>query len=121
MTQTNPNSNENAKNAFTGLQSYVTTPIANNMNYPKLATAVLGSYVVLEVINHVVLGGYIMPYLVTSLGLGATTAGIIMYGALAASALGISYLVYKMFFNKPKQVATKPLNDGAVYIPVSAQ
>lgn len=120
MSQTAINSTETTKNAFTGLQSYVTTPVANNMNYPKLATTVLGSYVVLEVINHVVLGGYIMPYLVTSLGIGATTAGVIMYGALAASALGLSYLVYKMFFNKPKQ-EIKTLTDGVAYVPVTAK
>lgn len=115
----NLNIPEKPQTSFSGLQSYVTTPVANNMNYPKLATTVLGSYVVLEVIHHAVLGGYVLPYLVTSLGLGATTAGIILYGTLAASAFGISYLIYKMFFNKTVTVK-KPLADGVSYIPVSA-
>lgn len=106
------------KKGFTGLQSYVTTPVANNMNYPKLATTVLGSYVVLEVIHHVVLGGYVLPYLVSSLGLGATAAGVILYGTLAASAFGISYIIYKMFFKK--SVVVKPLMDGVAYTPVTA-
>lgn len=113
------NAQENQQPKFAGLQSYVTTPVANNMNYPKLATAVIGSYVVLEVLNHAVLGTYVLPYLVTSLGLGATTAGILLYGALAASALGISYLIYKMFFKKSEQ-KVKQVHDGVLYTPVSA-
>lgn len=101
--------NESTKSAATkakehveGLQSYVTTPVANTMNYPKLATAIIGSYVVLEVVHHYLLGSIVAPYL-TSIGVGATASMAIFYGTLAISALGVSYLIYKMFF-KPKTV-----------------
>ena len=96
-----------AQEAVTGLQTYVTTPVANTMNYPKLAGTVLASYVVLEVLNHVVLGAYVVPYLVGALSLGATAASVLLYGTLAVSALGISWLAYKFFF-KNKEVTVNP-------------
>ena len=104
-----------AQNAVSGLQSYVETPVANTMNYPKLAGTVLASYVVLEVVNHVLLGGYVMPWLISTLSLGATTAGVIMYGVLGVTALGLSWLAYKFFFKK-KEV--KQVNPNVTYVPV---
>ncbi len=97
-----------------GLSSYVNTPVINTMNYPKLAGTVVGAYVVLEVINHFVLGTYIMPYLAT-LGLGATALGAIFYGTLGIAALGLSWLAYKFFFKKkPTQV-----QQNVTYVPVN--
>ncbi len=104
-----------AQEAVTGLQSYVTAPVANTMNYPKLAGTVLASYVALEVINHVVLGSYVMPWVVSTLGLGATAAGAIFYGVLGLSALGLSWLAYKFFFKKTE---VKQVNPNVTYVPV---
>lgn len=104
-----------AQEAVTGLQSYVTTPVANTMNYPKLAGTVLASYVVLEVVNHVVLGSYVMPWIISTLGLGATAAGAVFYGVLGLTALGLSWLAYKFFFKK-KEV--KQVNPNVTYVPV---
>lgn len=103
-----------AQEAATGLRHYVEQPVANSMNYPKLAGTVLASYVVLEVINHAVLGTYLMPYLTTSLGLGMTAASFLTYGIVAVSALGISWLAYKFFFKK-KPVVAKDVQ----YVPVT--
>lgn len=94
-----------------GFSSYVTTPVANNLNLPKLTGAVIGSYVALEVIHHAILGNYVMPYLVTSLGLGTVAATTILYGTLAVSAFGLSWMIYKMFFQKTPKAVT-PLKDG---------
>lgn len=104
-----------AQEKVTGLQTYVNTPVANTMNYPKLAMTVVTSYVALEVLNHVVLGSYVLPYLVGALGLGATATTAILWGTLAVSALGISWLAYKFFF-KTKPV-TPPVNN-ATYVPL---
>lgn len=87
------------------------------MNYPKLVGTVLASYVALEVINHVVLGTYVMPWVVTTLGLGATAAGAIFYGVLGLSALGLSWLAYKFLFFKEKGV--KQVKTDVQYIPVN--
>ena len=103
--------------AVSGFNAYVNTPVINSLNYPKLAGAVLGSYVVLEVMHHVVLGGYLMPYLTTSLGLGATAVSMMTYGALALTALGVSWLVYKMFF---KTTAVKSVGSDTVFVPVES-
>lgn len=105
-----------AQEAVSGLQSYVSTPVANTMNYPKLVGTVLASYVALEVINHVVLGTYVMPWVVTTLGLGATAAGAIFYGVLGLSALGLSWLAYKFFF---KEKGVKQVKTDVQYIPVN--
>ena len=105
-----------AQEAVSGLQSYVSTPVANTMNYPKLVGTVLASYVALEVINHVVLGTYVMPWVVTTLGLGATAAGAIFYGVLGLSALGLSWLAYKFFF---KEKVVKQVKTDVQYIPVN--
>lgn len=97
--------------AVEGFSSYVTTPVANNLNLPKLTGAIAGSYVALEIIHHAVLGNYVMPYLVTSFGLGTAAATTILYGTLALSAFGVSWMIYKMFFQKTPKVVT-PLKDG---------
>lgn len=64
------------------LQNYVNTPVSDSLTYPKLAAAFVGGYVAIELLHHVVLGTYIMPYLTSAFTLGATSAGIIMYGRL---------------------------------------
>lgn len=96
-----------------GISSYVNTPVLNTMNYPKLAGTVVGSYVVLEVLNHAVLGAYVIPYF-ASLGMGATALGAILYGTLAVAALGLTWLAYKFFFKKQP----KTVNPNAQYVPV---
>ena len=100
--------------AVSGLNSYVNTPVANSMNYPKLAATVVGTYVVLEVINHAILGAYVMPYL-ASLGWGATAMGAVFYGGLAVCALGLSWVVYKLFFKQK----VKTVNPNIQYVPVT--
>lgn len=115
MVQTQPTPLAHAQEAVSGLQSYVSTPVANTLNYPKLAGTVLVSYVALEVINHVVLGSYIMPWVVSTLGLGATAAGAIFYGVIGLSALALSWVAYKFFFKK-KEV--QQVNPNVTYVPV---
>ena len=104
-----------AQEKVTGLQTYVNTPVANTMNYPKLAMTVVTSYVALEVLNHVVLGTYVLPWVVSIFTLGATATGAILYGTLAVSALGLSWLAYKFFFKKN---VVKTVNTHTQYVPV---
>ena len=107
--------NQGVEQTVSGFQNYVTTPVANTLNYPKLATTVLVSYVALEVLNHVVLGTYVLPWVVSTFTLGATATGAILYGTLAVSALGLSWLAYKFFFKKN---VVKTVNTHTQYVPV---
>lgn len=100
------NVGESVKQGMSSMTSYVQTPIANSLNYPKLAGVIMGSYVVLEVIHHYLLSGYVVPYLASTLALGATATTALLWGGLAVSALGVSYLMYKLFFATPKKIKT---------------
>lgn len=102
-----------AQKTVAGLQHFVEQPVANSMNYTKLAGTVLASYVALEVINHAILGTYVMPYLTTSLGLSMGVASALTYGIVAVSALALSWVAYKFFFQKKPKVL-----KNVQYVPV---
>lgn len=104
-----------AQGTVSGLQHYIEQPVANSMNYPKLAGTVIASYVVLEVINHAILGAYVMPYLTTSLGLSMGVASALTYGLVAVSALALSWVAYKFFFQKKPKVI-----KNVKYVPVES-
>lgn len=103
-----------ANQALSALSNLVDTPVANSLNYPKLAGTVLASYVALECLNHMVLGAYVVPYLTTTLGVTAGVASAVLWGGVALGALGLSYLAYRFFF-KPKVQVPAP---NAQYAPV---
>lgn len=104
-----------AQGVVSGLQSYIETPVINTMNYPKLAGTILTSYVVLEVLNHAVLGAYVLPYLTATVGLSMGVASAITYGALALTALGLSWVAYKLFFKKK----VTPIDPNTKFVPVN--
>ncbi len=64
------------------------------VSYPKVAIGLAGAYVTLEVINHVVVGTWLAPYLAT-LGVSTGIVTGIGYALVAGAVLGVSYLIYK--------------------------
>lgn len=116
VTNTTPVNTPMSNTPVSAFQNYVTTPVTNTMNYPKLAATILSSYVVLEVLNHMLIGAYVMPWLTSTFALGATATTTVLYGTIALGALGVSWLAYKFFFkNKP---ATPVVNPNVQYVPV---
>lgn len=59
------------------------------------------SYATLEVVNHVILTGYVSPWLV-SVGLSMTTATTISYAILFVAIVGMGYLFTRFFKRKQK-------------------
>lgn len=84
----------------------ISTPLVIALDYPKVALSLAASYVVMEVMHHTLIAGYIAPYLATTLGLSATVVSGISYGLLVGSVLGVSYLAYKAYkyFAKPATI-----------------
>lgn len=76
-----------------------TQTINTTLQYVGTATVIGAGYVVMEVINHVVLFGYLQTWLV-SLGLSATVISVILYTLLVGTIGLMAYLAWKFYVSK---------------------
>lgn len=76
-----------------------TQTVQSTLQYVGTATVIGAGYAVMEVINHVVLFGYLQTWLV-SMGLSATVISVILYTLLVATIGLVAYLAWKFYVSK---------------------
>lgn len=85
-----------AKVSVNGVQ---TQTVQTTLQFVGTGAIIGAGYAVLEVINHVVLFGYLQTWLV-SLGLSATVISVILYTLLVGTIGLVAYLAWKFYVSK---------------------
>lgn len=85
-----------AKVSVNGVQ---TQTVQTTLQFVGTGAIIGAGYAVLEVINHVVLFGYLQTWLV-SLGLSATVISVILYTLLVGTIGLMAYLAWKFYVSK---------------------